>query len=95
MKQMLTVSGGVFFAIAIMSLIVGGGSFIQKIQFQSELESRGQVNKTVSEWSGFEEFNKQKLKGIEDVIFTSIIIAGTSGFIGVALAIAGKNKGTQ
>lgn len=94
MKQMFTVSGGVFFATAIMSLIVGGGYFVQKVQFQNELENRGQVSKTISEWSGFEEFNNQKSEKIQDAISTSVLIAGITGSIGIGLAFAGKSKTT-
>lgn len=92
---MLTVSGGVFFATAIMSLIVGGGYFVQKVQFENELENRGEVSKTISEWSGFEEFNKQKSQEIQDTISNCLIIAGITGSIGIGLAIAGKSKATS
>lgn len=94
MKQMLTVSGGVFFAIAIMSLIFGGGIFAKKNQFQNELENRGQVNKTLSKLSGLEEFNKQELEGMQSIISTSLIVTGITGSIGIALAFAGKSKAT-
>ncbi|MBW4614102.1 MAG: hypothetical protein KME21_12660 [Desmonostoc vinosum HA7617-LM4] len=95
MKQMMTIAGGVLFAIAIISLIVGGASFVQIIQFQNQLDSRGQVNKTISEVTGYEEFNKQELKGKQDTMVNSFIIAGIFGSIGVGLAIAGKSKAAQ
>lgn len=95
MKQMLTVSGGVFFAIAIICTICGGGFFIQKLQFENELADRGQFNKTVSEWTGWEEFNQQKLDNMQSAIITSVAVAGISGSLGIGLAIAGKSKTAQ
>ncbi len=95
MKQMMTVAGGVFFAITIMSLIAGSATFFQIAKFQNELENRSQFDKTVSQLTNYEELNKQKLKGMQDVIVTSFIIAGMSGFIGIGLAVTGKSKSTQ
>ncbi|NJL80810.1 MAG: hypothetical protein HC836_41290 [Richelia sp. RM2_1_2] len=95
MKQMLTVSGGVFFAIAIISAISGGAFFVQKLQFENELAERGQFNKTVSKLSGWEEFNQQKLDGMEAAIITCVSVAGISGSLGIGLAIAGKSKTAQ
>lgn len=92
---MLTVSGGVFFAIAIISAICGGAFFVQKLQFETELADRGQVNKTLSEWTGWEEFNQQKLDGIQSAITTFAAVAGVSGSLGIGLAIAGKSKTAQ
>lgn len=92
---MMTIAGGILFAVAILSLIVGGATFVQIIQFQNELQSRGQVNKTFSEWTGLEEFNKQELKKKQDVMVGSLAIAGIFGATGIGLAIAGKNKATQ
>ncbi|MBE9211322.1 hypothetical protein IQ247_01060 [Plectonema cf. radiosum LEGE 06105] len=95
MKQMLTVSGGVLFAIAIISAIFGGGFFIQKLQFEQELANRGDFNKTVSKIIGLDEFNKQKLEGIQTGVNTSFAVAGISGVLGIGLAIAGKTKTAQ
>ncbi|NJM19021.1 MAG: hypothetical protein HC836_12330 [Richelia sp. RM2_1_2] len=95
MKQMLTVSGGVLFAIAIISAIFGGGFFIQKLQFENELANRGDFNKTVSKIIGLDEFNKQKLEGIQTGVNTSFAVAGISGVLGIGLAIAGKTKTAQ
>jgi uncharacterized protein YneF (UPF0154 family) len=47
MKQMMIIAGGILFAIAMISLIFGGATFVQIMQFQNELKSRGQVNKTL------------------------------------------------
>ncbi|MGF1675533.1 MAG: hypothetical protein ACFCUV_17890 [Rivularia sp. (in: cyanobacteria)] len=95
MKQMLTVSGGVLFAIAIISAIFGGGFFIQKLQFEQELANRGDFNKTVSTFTGWEEFNKQKLEGIQTGVNTSLAVTGICGILGIGLAIAGKSKTAQ
>ncbi|MBF2016070.1 MAG: hypothetical protein IGS23_12870 [Rivularia sp. T60_A2020_040] len=95
MKQMLTVSGGVLFAIAIISAIFGGGFFVQKLQFENELANRGDFNKTVSKIIGLDEFNKQKLEGIQTGVNTSFAVAGICGVLGIGLAIAGKTKTAQ
>ncbi|MEH2465214.1 hypothetical protein [Nostoc sp.] len=95
MKQMMTVAGGILFAIAIISLIVGGATFVQIIQFQNELGSRGQVNKTLSVLTGIEKFNEQELKGKQDTMVGSLAIAGIFGVTGIGLAIAGRTKATQ
>jgi hypothetical protein len=95
MKQMMTISGGILFAVAMISLIFGGATFVQIIQFQNELESRGQVNKTLSEWTGIEKFNKQEMKGKQDAMVASLATAGIFGSAGIGLAIAGRNKATQ
>ncbi|MCP6761490.1 MAG: hypothetical protein NHB32_22745 [Fischerella sp. CENA71] len=95
MKQMMTIAGGILFAVAVISLIVGGVTFVQIIQFQNQLESRGQVNKKISEWTGIEEFNKQELKGKQDAMVASFVIAGIFGSTGIGLAFAGKSKTTQ
>lgn len=95
MKQMMTIAGGILFAVAMISLILGGVSFVQIIQFQNELESRGGVNKTLSQLTGLEKFNEQELKGKQDVMIASFVIAGIFGCTGIGLAIAGRSKATQ
>ncbi|KAB8335345.1 hypothetical protein SD80_003175 [Scytonema tolypothrichoides VB-61278] len=95
MKQMMTISGGILFAVAMISLIFGGATFVQIIQFQNELESRGQVNKTLSEWTGIEKFNKQEMKGKQDAMVASLATAGIFGSVGIGLAVAGRSKTTQ
>jgi hypothetical protein len=95
MKQMMTIAGGILFAIASISLIVGGVSVFQIVQFQNELESRGQVNKALSELTGIEKLNEQELKRKQDAMIASFAIAGIFGFVGIGLAFAGKSKTTQ
>ncbi|NMG08995.1 hypothetical protein [Brasilonema sp. UFV-L1] len=95
MKQMMTISGGILFAVAMISLIFGGATFVRIIQFQNELKSRGQANKIFSEVTGLEKFNEQELKGKQDVMFASLATAGIFGSAGIGLAIAGRNKAIQ
>jgi hypothetical protein len=94
MKQMMTVSGGILFAVAIISLIFAGGSFYEVTKFQNELESRGRVNKTLSEWTGIEQFNEQALKDKQNIMVSSLVIAGIFGSVGIGLALAGRSKAT-
>lgn len=95
MKQMMTISGGILFAVAMISLIFGGATFVQIMQFQNELKSRGQVNKILSEVTGLEKFNEQELKGKQDVMFASLATAGIFGSAGIGLAIVGRSKATE
>ncbi|MEH2154563.1 hypothetical protein [Nostoc sp.] len=95
MKQMMTVAGGILFAVAITSLIVGGVSFFQIIKFQSELESRGQANKLFNEVTGLKKFDEQELKGKQDTMVGSLAIAGIFGSVGIGLAMAGRSKATE
>jgi hypothetical protein len=95
MKQMMTVAGGILFAISIISLIFAGVSFVQVMKFQNELQGRSSFNKTVSEWTGIEKFNEQELKGKQDTMVNSLVIAGVFGSVGIGLAIAGRTKATQ
>jgi hypothetical protein len=92
---MMTISGGILFAVAMISLILGGVSFVPIIQFQNELESRGGVNKTLSQLTGLEKFNEQELKGKQNIMFASLATAGIFGSAGIGLAIAGRNKAIQ
>lgn len=94
MKQMLTTAGGVFFAIGIISLILGGWSFIEKIKLQNELASRNQFIKTISELTDVEVFNNKELQKKQDAAVTFLVITGISGSIGIGLALAGKSKVT-
>ncbi|NDJ18771.1 hypothetical protein [Myxacorys almedinensis] len=95
MKPMMTVAGGVFFAVAIMFLILGGTSFVGMMNFQKELESRGQFDKELRKWTGLDGLDKQELERKQSETTGSLVIAAISGSIGVGLAIAGKNKSTQ
>lgn len=52
MKQMMTVAGGVFFAIAILYLILGGFAISEKDKFEKELESRDAITKELNKNSG-------------------------------------------
>lgn len=92
MKQMLTVAGGVFFAVSLTSLIFAGMSIFQTREYEQELAKRGQIEKTLSGWTGLEEFNKQKLQGMQNFTTGSFVVAGISGALGIGLAIAGSNK---
>ncbi|MBD2344133.1 hypothetical protein [Anabaena subtropica] len=95
MKQMMTVAGGILFAVAIISLIFGGASFFQIIQFQNELESRSQADKLFRKVTDLDKFDEQALKGKQDAMVTSLAIAGIFGSVGIGLAVAGRSKTTQ
>jgi hypothetical protein len=95
MKQMMTIAGGILFAVGMISLIVGGATFVQLIQFENELKSRGQANKLLSEVTGLEEFKKKELKGKQDVMFGSLATAGIFGSVGIVLAMTGRSQATQ
>jgi hypothetical protein len=95
MKQMMTVAGGILFAVAMISLIFGGATFFQIIQFQNELESRSQADKLFREVTRLKQFDEQALKGKQDAMVASLAIAGIFGSVGIGLAIAGRNKATE
>ncbi|BAZ13413.1 hypothetical protein NIES4071_52520 [Calothrix sp. NIES-4071] len=95
MKQMLTVAGGVFFAIGIMSFIFGGWTFLEKAKFENELASRDQTNKFISQVAGLDLLNKRELELKQNIMISSFVAAGISSSIGVGLAVAGKTKAPE
>jgi hypothetical protein len=95
MKQMMTISGGILFAVAMISLIFGGATFFEMMQFQNQLESRSQTDKVLREVTGLKQFDEKELKGKQDTMVNSLAIAGIFGSVGMGLAIAGRTKATQ
>lgn len=92
-RQMMTVAGGVFFAISILCLILGGFSIAEKNKFEKELESRDPITKQLNESSGWDDIvNKPKLETLQSSISGSFMAAGVTGSIAVGLAIAGRSK---
>jgi len=90
---MMTVAGGVFFAISILCLIFGGFAIAEKGKFEKELESRDSITKELNRSSGWDDtVNKPKLENIQGGISGSFIAAGVTGSVAVGLAIAGRSK---
>jgi hypothetical protein len=93
MRQMMTVAGGMFFAIAILCLIFGGFAIAEKNKFEKELESRNPITKGLNQGLGWDDtVNKPKLEFLQSSISGSFIAAGVTGSIAIGLAIAGRNK---
>jgi hypothetical protein len=93
-KQMMTVAGGVFFAIALLCLILGGFTISEKNKFEKELESRDAITKELNKNSGWDNtVNNPKLEALENSISGSFMAAGVTGAIAVGLAVAGRSKG--
>lgn len=93
MKQMMTVAGGVFFAIALLCLMFGGFAIAEKSKFEKELESRDSITKGLNQGLGWDDtINKPKLESLESSISGSFMAAGITGSIAVGLAIAGRSK---
>lgn len=93
MKQMMIVAGGVFFAVSILCLILGGFAIAEKNKFEKELESRDAIAKELNRSSGWDDtVNKPKLETLQSSISGSFITAGVTGSIAVGLAIAGRSK---
>jgi hypothetical protein len=93
MKQMMIVAGGVFFAISILCLILGGFAMADKNKFEKELESRDAITKELNKSSGWDDsVNKPKLETLQSSISGSFIGAGVAGSIAIGLAVAGRSK---
>jgi hypothetical protein len=93
MRQMMTVAGGVFFAISIVCLIFGGLSIADKNRFEEELESRDPLTRGLNQGLGWDDaVNKPQLESLQNSISNSFIAAGVTGSIAIGLAIAGKSK---
>ncbi|NEQ28663.1 MAG: hypothetical protein F6K28_58805 [Microcoleus sp. SIO2G3] len=90
---MMTVAGGVFFAIAILCLVLGGFAIAEKNKFEKELESRDSITKGLNQNLGWDDtVNKPKLELLQSSISNSFIAAGVTGSIAIGLAIAGRSK---
>ena len=84
--------GGVFFAIAILCLILGGFAISEKDKFEKELESRDAITKELNKNSGWDNtVNNPKLETLQSSISGSFIAAGVTDSIAVDLAIAGRS----
>jgi hypothetical protein len=93
MRQMMIVAGGVFFAISILCLILGGFAITEKNKFEKELDSRDAITKELNKSSGWDDtVNKPKLENLQSSISGSFIGAGVTGSIAVGLAVAGRSK---
>ena len=89
MKQMMTTSAGVFLAISIISVILGGLAFSGKSNLENEIKNRDIISGTISKELGLDKFQLAKLQGEIDL---ALIAAGGSGALAVGLAVAGKDK---
>ncbi|MCU0526961.1 MAG: hypothetical protein MUF72_19305 [Elainella sp. Prado103] len=93
MRQMMTVAGGVFFAISILCLIFGGFAITEKSKFEKELENRDPITRGLNQGLGWDEaVNKPKLESLQSSVSGSFIAAGVTGAIAIGLAIAGRSK---
>ncbi|KZL49224.1 hypothetical protein A2T98_13850 [Nodularia spumigena CENA596] len=95
MKQMMTISGGILFTVGIISLIFAGGSFYEITKFQNEIESRGQAEKLIRQVTELDRLDEKALKDKQDVMVSSLVIAGIFGSVGIGLAFAGRTKATE
>ena len=96
MRQMLSVAGGILFAISILCLILAGFAIAEKNKFEKELESRDPVTRELNKNSGWDStVNKPKLETLQGSISGSFLAAGVTGSTGVCLAIAGTIAGRR
>jgi hypothetical protein len=89
MKQAITTSSGVFLAISIVSLIVGGLCFAGKTSFENEVKNRDVITGTLGKELGLDKIRLEQFQGY---INSALIVAGGSGALAVGLAVAGKDK---
>jgi hypothetical protein len=89
MKQMMTTSAGVFLAISIISLILGGFAFSGKSNLENEIKHRDIISGTINEKLGLD---KAQLLKFQIEIDLALKAAGISGALAVGLAVAGKDK---
>ncbi|UKO96356.1 hypothetical protein [Nostoc sp. UHCC 0870] len=92
MKQIMSVAGGVFCTISIISLIFGGASLSGMINLQNELKGRGKFDVVLGELIGTEKENEQKLKNKQNEVMLFFVLAGVTGSLGIGMILAGKNK---
>ncbi len=96
MKPMFVTAGGVFFAISILCVILGGFAIAEKNKFETELANRDPITRELNKNTGWDDtVNKPKLESLQSSISGSFTAAGIFGAMGIGLAIAGKSKATQ
>ena len=94
MKQMISVAGGILFAISILCLILAGFFITEKNKFEKELESRDTVTRNLNKNLGWDDtVNKPNWKLYRVQLQVLILAAGVTGSTAVCLTVAATIAG--